>query len=106
MIVVKDEAYDIGTNDLELFQKPVPARFVDDSKARALKHDLDDEEENGASIPRKKAANENLSELVPEFASDVIMNSVVLESWEENIQWEETEKRPQPQNTGARLLQK
>lgn len=105
MIVVKDEAYDIGTNDLEIFQKPVPARFVDDTKARALKHDLEDEEENGALFPRKKAANE-ISELVPEFASDVIMNSVVLESWEENIQWEETEKKPQPQNSSATLVRK
>lgn len=83
--VTKDDAYDIGVNDLEIFQKPIPTRFAD-------KENDDDfySKEEQLAIETKKV--EKLAELVPEIASDVIMASVVLEHWEENIQWDESAK--------------
>ena len=41
---------------------------------------------------------------VPEMNSDVILSSVVLEHWEENIMWDESDIKPRP-NT-VQLVQK
>lgn len=42
-----------------------------------------------------KTVENVVNELVPEMTSDVIMSSVVLEHWEENILWDESDKKPQ-----------
>ena len=85
LLVVKDDAYDVGANDLEYFQKASYARFNDEKNEFVKDVDMND----------SKTVENVVNELVPEMTSDVIMSSVVLEHWEENILWDESDKKPQ-----------
>lgn len=79
MVVAKDEGYQIGKNDVDFFQIPMPSRFQDKNIAKAEEAEKKDEDEKIA----KEVVN------IPASTNDSLMSSVVLEHWEENILWDE-----------------
>ncbi|KAJ3368950.1 hypothetical protein HDU91_000170 [Kappamyces sp. JEL0680] len=93
--MVKDDAYDIGTNELSLFQNPQPSRYVQGDKKQA-------EIAKPVEAPVvKEEVVAKQTEIDTDNTTDIAMSSVVLEHWEEKILWDEEDQAAAGRNREA-----